>query len=332
MDRASHSPIGAVLLADGLSNSAGLSGQAWIDQAAQVLGWQTGWTRYEPHSYDGRSVETTAVFPHFFGLTPERNPGRAGLERILDGDLHDDCGHFAVIQGMGTVRDIETRFETSVHLRPSSYSPSGNSWLVCSPDQKSRDDFLHDVRSISPVVRVAHVVSPDDDWLAKTQESVLAGERHFLIGWCHGALLSAFQLCGVRMSPLARFESDPSKTRSRRIIELGEQLDKCMPTTIRPIVYLKDSAWDARRSTSKDAAFEFTVRVLQRLFGNPEIESVLVLSDHNSEPGVDETSTGQTVAGVVATTPNVVDRWNDYFRFNPLTQSELVEALDTAWL
>lgn len=332
MDRASHSPIDAVLLADGLSNSTGLSGHAWIDQAAQGLGWQTAWNRYEPHSYDGRSVETTAVFPHFFGLTPDRNPGRAGLERILDGDLHDDCGHFAIIQGIGTVRDIETRFETSVHLRPSSYSPSGNSWLVCSPVQKSRDDFLRGVRSISPAVRVAHVVSPVDDWLAKTQESVLTGERHFLIGWCHGALLSAFQLCGVRMSPLARFESEPAKTRRRRIVELGEQLDKCVPATLRPMVYLKDSAWDARRSTSKDAAFDFTVRVLQRLLDAPEIGSVLVLSDHNSEPGVDETLTGQTVAGVVATKPNVVDRWKDHFRFNLLTQSELVEELDAAWL
>lgn len=328
----SLTPIDAVLLADGLTNQQGMSGEYWINQAAETLGWETSWTRYEPHSFDGRVVETTTVFPHFFGLTPERNPGRAGLERFLDGDLHDQCGNFAVLQGRGLARRVRhLALDSSVHIRPSSYSPSANSWLICSADRKLRDEFLKEVRRITPSARIAHVVSPAEGWLTSTQEAVLSGRRHFLVGWCHGALLAAFQLCGVSMSADIQFESDPAETRDRRMLELGGQLDRSASAGLRPIVYLKDPAWAARRSHSKEVTFKHIVKALKRMLDHSGCESILVISDHNSEPGVDETLTGETVVGVVTKRSEVATRWNDQFRFK-LTQLELVEELGLAWL
>lgn len=334
MEDSSRQPVDAILLADGLTNLRGRSGEAWINSAAEQLGFRTSWTRYEPHSYDGHIVETTAVFPHIFGLTPARNPGRAGLELYLDGELHDGCGHFAVMQGSNLAEYISSlSSNTSIHVRPSAYSPSRNTWLVCSPKRTVRDEVLDEARASVPQVRIGHVVSPTDGWLVATQNADLAGRRHFLIGWCHGALLSAFKLCGVVTTRHVHSEASPDKTRVRRMTELGEQLHRYQPPWIRPIVYLKDPAWDARRSNSKDAAFRFTVSVLKRILEHPTIESVLVMSDHNSEAGIDETRAGQTLVGIAAKRANATDRWEDQFRSrSALTQAELVEELDAAWL
>jgi hypothetical protein len=66
-----------------------------------------------------------------------------------------------------------------------------------------------------------------------------------------------------------------------------------------PVVYLKDAAYNARKGRNKrDAVTRIaeTLHVLARSID--AVKPILIISDHNSEPGIDAAYAGATVWGL----------------------------------
>ncbi|NVN49166.1 hypothetical protein HLY00_2050 [Mycolicibacterium hippocampi] len=324
----------AIVLADGLTNTVGVNGRDLLDRH---MGSQLSriWVDYEPFSRSG-TVETTDVYPYFFGLDPSHNPGRAGLELILNGDLHMYCDHFMAVRTSADGYEVRKLAEASrVHVSPSKFSADGRSWLVCAEARGQRDRFSVSAASTLPDYRASHAVSPVQGWRlsAASQNS----NRYFLLGWCHGALLSAFAMCDISQRPGAssgRRLDAPSATRTDREKELGDYLHRRGFGSRTLLLYLKDSAWAARRGEDKIESTRFTSQVLKLILRHAEGGPVVVISDHNSEIGRDETLAGATSCGVYAEDPRALLEVGcaiDRFGSRPLLQSDLVAILATAW-
>ena len=132
--------------------------------------------------------------------------------------------------------------------------------------------------------------------------------RFRFVGWCHGALHAAFMQCGLSFYPQNGLLAAPDKTRSARLEELRTYLASETPRPQALAVYCKDPAWAARKNGDKRSATQFCATVLSQLIQWADGRTILILSDHNSEPGRDETLTGATLAGLLATKSSELDR------------------------
>lgn len=329
----SHSSVAVILLIDGLTSLAVPSGEVVLESLMRISGVHFGWLRYEPFTRDGITIETTNVFPSLFGITPDVNPGRAGLERMLDGDLHNECDHFAAVRAPTKTAALRAAAETnSVHARTSRYSADGKTWLICSPSAAARDCFLEESKLREPSVRVSHVASPVQGWRQITSTAKEGDNGYTLVGWCHGALLSALVAAGVRV-PMQRTMKlgSPAATRQERIRDLAHSIPPVVASGRTAVVYLKDPAWDARRGVDKLPSLRYASAVLGSLLSFVSTDqAVLVLSDHNSEVGVDATVPGPTACGVVSRNQSVVERWPRPSQ--TLSQEELMAYLASTWL
>jgi hypothetical protein len=307
------------------------SGEVILNYLTPWPGVHRKWSKYVPYSLDGRVVETTNVFPALFGLVPEANPGRAGLERILDGDLHSGCDHFAAVHTTAGRTLEETAISSGVHCRVSNYSSEGRTWLVCSPTVYRLQSFVDRLQQTAADIRVTHKCSPHNSWRAKS----IAGERlarnYELIGWCHGALLGAFIHCGIHFDGSHLTEAPPTQTRQRRANELLDKLPSVSRSGSRPLVYLKDPAWEARKRGDKFSAISFAATILQELITHAHGGAVLVVSDHNSEPGRDETLIGSTAIGLYSESRQATATWEQHTH-RQMTQAAMFRYIEQAWL
>jgi hypothetical protein len=321
--------IGAILLVDGLTSEIPPSGEQLLESTLGAHGLFAQWAPYIPYSSDGQTVETTNVFPELFGLEPRFNPGRAGLERILDGDLHQECPHFAVIKSRELASQNVARWgKLGLHLRVSRFSRSSDTWLICS----ERPDLIDSlVGELSPAARVSHRCSPELGWKRRASDAGTGGKFH-LIGWCHGSLLAALLLCGLSYEgDMAEMQDRPSDTRNDRLKHLHNSLPRLVGNTRRPVVYVKDPAWEARKGDDKRAGIEFAGLVLRELAAwiCPD-SAVLVASDHNSEVGLDQTYTGVTCMGLVSANRRLVEAWSqDVTSLH--SQEELMRRVASCW-
>lgn len=340
MEQVASDRVAAVLMLDGLTSLAEPRSHILLDQAAASTGMCCAWVPYYPHSQDGRTVETTNVFPALFGLDPTMNPGRAGLERALDGDLHPHCDHFAAFRApepAGVVLEIVANI--GAHARVSNYSSDQQTWLLCSESRKIRDTTIAALTASLSDVRVSHQVSPASGWRDSQRVLQRSITRFRFIGWCHGALRAAFMQCGLSSLPQASFLAAPELTRSARLAQLRTHLARATDPNDIQVVYCKDPAWAARKNGNKHSAIQFGAEVLSQLIEWAQGRPILVVSDHNSEPGRDETLAGATLVGLFSTKPSELDQLESATahvkasnRRAAWQQDELFDYLRGAWL
>lgn len=342
MEQIASDRVAAVLMLDGLTSLADPRSHVLLDEAAASAGMRGVWTPYYPYSQDGRTVETTNVFPALFGLPPSMNPGRAGLEKTLDGDLHPDCDHFAAFRTPEPASAVlEVVANMGAHARESNYSSDRQTWLLCCMSRQIRESTIAALTATLSGIRVSHQASPTSGW----RDSQPLPERFItkfqFVGWCHGALRAAFMQCGLSFQTQASFLAAPELTRTARLAQLQTYLAGGMDRNHTPVVYCKDPAWAARKNGDKHSATQFCAEILSQLIQWAGGRPILVLSDHNSEPGRDETLAGATLAGLFSTKTNELNQIESAAariksshgsRRTEWQQEELFDYLRDAWL
>lgn len=305
MEQTASGRVAAVLLIDGLTSLTEPHSHLVLDEVAHSFRMHSTWVPYLPYSHNGSTVETTNVFPALFGLRPSSNPGRAGLERMLDGDLHPQCDHFAAFRTAGAESVIvETASKLGVHTRISQYSSDRQTWLLCSPSREARESVINALTTFLPDLKVSHEVSPVPGWRDLPGTPRRDTSRFELVGWCHGALFGALKQCGLSLPSESSILDAPDLTRRPRLAELGRYLTDARARDRCPVVYCKDPAWAARKRGGKQTAIEFCAEVLAQLLRWTQGGTILVVSDHNSEPGRDETLVGATLVGLLSSEPD----------------------------
>ena len=92
------------------------------------------------------------------------------------------------------------------------------------------------------------------------------------------------------------------------------------------MIYFKHFAHNARKGIDKNIAAQEVGKIILGVIRKIERESIfnygLMISDHNSENGVDETKSGMTKIGTVGANINVFDNYNP-----GASQQELIEYL-----
>lgn len=306
-------PTCGVFLADGLTSARSRDRLDQLRAALSARGLDCATAEYRPHAQDGR-VETTDVFPWFFGLRPDANPGRAGLELLLDGDLAPDHRHFIALRE-ASYSDLEVFSSTDGGaIRASRYSADGLTFIASS----SSASWIHALQHAVPAARFTHARTPTDRWFERSS----VGSAFELIGWCHGGLLAALAHAGLVVPADPPTRLLPHTDRDDRLAELGRLVRRVRSSGRQPVLYAKDCAFAARHSGDLGAAVEFIADLAGRLLVN-QTSPLLIISDHNSELGMDATLEGPTAWGLI---------WPERCTDRPLlpdrlTQRELVSFL-----
>lgn len=272
--------VGAIVLADGWTESD--NPQKVADETSALIGADHEWISYVPIDQQG-TVETTDVYPAFFGFDPLDNPGRAGLELRLAHSL-GNAAAFCSVRVEQPSRFMRLAQSFDVATTVSKFSSDGRTILLTASDIAAIEALLQSPL-LTMSVRVSHLRQPRAGWLTRrpTRKSNLE-----LIGWAHGALFSALQLCGIESTDSGAVRRlSPCEDQSQRLSSL---LSYSVRASSTPLIYLKDSAWYARNEPSKRPATEFVATVIAHLLKVIQPgDVVLCISDHNSDPNVDET-------------------------------------------
>ena len=315
------------VLADGLTENPAL-GPMVIDEAnvpnLQILAatGEAGW--YHPATRPfAVGPETFVVFPYFFGMSPECNPGRAGLELSLAGVNLDLAPCSAVVRVVpldfepalgweaapplsspAVVEEVSRVARVAgVHVFRSPLSRRGNVFCVGADCRESLDGFLCSLAAKLP--RYGYLALPSQHSFVTTR-SMPERETTFF-GWAMGGLHAALALCNVAIRQndgMYNFDSLGDFPAKRR--DLCERiLPRVNVAQADAIIYLKEPSAFARSGSRvrKREAVEFVDWVVGALLH--EVSDyharIVVISDHRSDVGREETLPGAAlyITGII---------------------------------
>ncbi len=328
--------VSLIMLLDGLTNEMHNCGKALLQSELSALSpeLQFDWGDYYPVERDGE-VETTEVYPFFFGIDPCINPGRSGFELYLDGDLPCEATVFVTIRADDTNTVIGSANELGIYSRVSRFSDDKKTVLLASSNDKIMRQLL--VKK-SDLWRVSHYYSTD----SFIRNTMILESPFALIGWCHGALSAALSLTGMEMLCNIREQIiiNTSQYNSSSISDeaMISGLIACRDIGKIPVVYLKHFAYDARHGYLKNhAAKNISKIILCAINTLKDLESkqasaseinILVISDHNSEIGVDRTIAGKTVYGMISNDENSIKVFRNNRPQHVINQHQLVGLMN----
>ncbi|MCK7677075.1 hypothetical protein M0E84_03335 [Corynebacterium sp. CCM 9186] len=329
--------VDAIFMVDGLTSSRDRKSHLPIADSLTKFGYQQSWINYNPFSADGQYVETIDVFPSLFGFIPEASPGRSGLERILDGDYHRRCNYYFTFH---TYKDSRLFYPTAssvnLHLRRSRYSSGGRTWIACTETRSSEVHALEYLTAKLEDIEISHRrYSP---YLQRPMEK--PKQNYELLGWCHGALLSALLFSEVafnknRHSKLSR----PSFSRAERLKSVDLDIRNILERGNIPVIYCKDPAWNARKGSSKSEAIAYCAAMAKKIAQGIDFGNLLIVSDHNSENNCRQTLAGPTKLAFMSRDSRLLQDWKSSciahagFDFNGvINQKELFSFIRRAWL
>lgn len=322
----------AVILLDGLTNTLGRCGSRLLsDELARRLpAAHLSWGLYEPFSPDG-TVETVQVIPYFFGMRPSDNPGRAGLELLMEGDLPDGMTSFLTSRTNDPTAALSMLRDRGAHARISSFSKDHKTVIAALPTSVSDRLAWLESPPCGGILSSTRISTPDPGW--KTRH--YSNHKWRIAGWCHGALLGAFDtlgMCAEGEQCLTKgVLPSPDTSRILRLRDTSTLASNLADSATSPVFYLKDCAYAARRGESKQKPIEFIATAIQKVWTavsarySNESAAILVISDHNSEIGIDQTLSGATRFGFITEDPLI---WlHDASSDHALAQEDLVNSL-----
>ncbi|HFI0035612.1 TPA: hypothetical protein ACGOTT_000507 [Streptococcus suis] len=295
-----------VFLLDGLTNKSGISGEKILESDLLNNDIEVSWYNYFPDSSDKNIVETIEVYPLFFGLPLKSNPGRPGFEYLLDGiDISKD-NIFVLIRTEKFNNVIEELRELGINSRLSNYSRDGKTIIISanSTTKVALKNYLE--KNKSSFIRLSHERYLEDNWY-EDLHNITQHCEYRLLGYCEGGLLSAMKLCGVEICDADNIliTNEPIGSYECQLITdtVIERLDSALKADKIPVIYLKHFAHDARNGMDKRTASEKVSKIIKDVIIKIKQEKFfnygLVISDHNSEIGVDETLVGMTKIGII---------------------------------
>jgi hypothetical protein len=312
------------VLADGLTEDPAF-GPLVIDEAevpslrrlasAGECGWYSPSTR--PFA---TSPETYVVFPFFFGLSPDLNPGRAGLELSLAGFARPCSALLRVVPlgfdpscGWESAPPLISPTVIDEVLRPmksgdvcvlrSPLSKRGNVFCVGSKSREALDEFLCGVSARLP--QYGQVALSSQHSYVSTRSDPI--RETVFYGWAMGGLHGALSICGVKISQnpdlynhgsLGDFQAKQDDLCERIIVGINSSDSDA-------VIYLKEPSTFARSGlrSRKTEAVQFLDRIVGSLLDlvTDERSRIVVISDHRSDIGREETLPGDTlyITGIV---------------------------------
>ncbi|HFI0035607.1 TPA: hypothetical protein ACGOTT_000502 [Streptococcus suis] len=372
-----------IYLIDGLTSCKGGLSKSGDKYLEEFLGdkFEIKWYNYLPYSDQHDRVDTLFVYPYFFGLLPENNPGRAGLEyygqyrtivpenfraedeKIFWGTLRFKKGNDErKNQALG---DLE-RFAIVVNKSEFSQDKLRRNVLL-----KNKEQFESFIEKNSDIIEESHTYIKDiqikvEQELISSEKQSENGKKFIFIGYCFGALFYALEAVGISIldgvesndmfkkidSTSENIKYDDERIRDTfskrfRKAQSEEQLFKNTHKTI--LVYFKHFAYDARKGHSQRESAKNVAQFIENSYGRHLMSErrdgySLIISDHNSESGRDETISGPTKIGIiyhknrVETSPKkamieeLIQDFNSFFNKeenSTAEQSELVSFLES---
>ena len=282
---------------------------------------------YEPATrFSVPNPETYVVFPYFFGLPPQNNPGRSGWELYAQGidiDMYSCCMLFRVISSnynvrdgwykatkltdsnLSTVNEVLQRVLGELLSSKIVKSPlSKNIWCAGSVDKEAQEDLMHLLTyefarnglCCYPMLFHDHI---------STNNLVQRSSRK-LFGWVIGPLQTALSYIGVEC---VLNSHDLKKELFNLSMKKEDYENNIRPDLLTHIsnggtgiLYIKEPSTASRINdrTKKIDAIKFADYLLGDVYqqlGNSH--SYVVLSDHQSNLGLERTFPGPTIIGYV---------------------------------
>lgn len=242
----------------------------------------------------------------FFGLSLEINPGRAGLEFILDKEDISKDNLFALIRTEDVKITIDELKKIGGNARLSNYSRDGKTIILSASNTVESEIKSYLQHNKESFIRLSHERFLDRDWYNSIKK-IKKNCDYRLIGYCEGGLLSAMKLCGIEVcdNENIMIPTISNGSYESQLIEdtLLCRLSAAINDGKIPIVYLKHFAYDARKGIDKQTASKKVSKIIEdailKLKMKSSFNSALIISDHNSEVGVDETVVGITKIGLI---------------------------------
>lgn len=318
-----------IFLLDGLTNKIGISGELLLSEKLLESDIKSQWYDYVPVSTPIGEVETIEVFPFFWGLNPEFNPGRAGLESILDGKDISKNTFFVTVRTLNAKLLIKELNQLGIDSRVSKYSKNGNTVIICSDLDKETTLLNYFELNKSNLIKISHIKKLSNGWYDELKK--LPSRSPFsLIGYCHGGLESALELCGLQileenrgMVPFDSLNGYSSKEIEETYLE---RIRYCIENDQIPVVYLKHFAFNARKGFRKELAADkiakIVFNIVEEIKKTKNFNFGMIISDHNSEVGIDETLSGMTKIGLIGENFQIMEDYN-----NGSDQIELIKFL-----
>ncbi|HLD42668.1 MAG TPA: hypothetical protein VJB08_01635 [Candidatus Nanoarchaeia archaeon] len=266
--------------------------------------------------------ETYVVFPYFFGLDPNHNPGRAGLELMRAGiDLQkfSSVALFRIIEKnydpmkgwdkaprligeehLSNVLDSLSQEFPHTKTTKSNISRKGNCWCVASQGKEGLEDYLNKLQFLVSKrdLNVYPVLLQD-----YSPANLSTIRPTTLYGWAVGSLVEAFNLVGVSISQNPDILENDLFQYDTKMKDFTDRVLPCIAgdseRDCSAIVYVKESSEASRKKTRDDKvkSLKFIDDLIGETFRNlePSHANLIVLSDHQSNIGIERTYRGPTI-------------------------------------
>lgn len=319
-----------IFLIDGLTNINGISGDLLLTEVLSEIEMEIKWYNYVPTSTKEETVETIDVFPLFFDFPIKYNPGRAGLEFLLDKENISHHNIFAVLRTNYVTEVIGELQKMEINVRVSNYSNDKKTLILSTNIEKKELLMEYFDLNKEKIIRLSHFKILDTDWYRKINNLNLTNDYCF-VGYCHGGLLSALKISGLQIiekpERMIHYIDSQVGYYSPLITDtIISRIQYSLKQKKIPVIYFKHFAHNARKGIDKNIAAQEVGKIILGVIRKIERESIfnygLMISDHNSENGVDETKSGMTKIGTVGDNINVFDNYNP-----GASQQELIEYL-----
>jgi len=268
--------------------------------------------------------ETYVIYPFFFGLKPENNPGRAGLELIGEGvdiekfpnlfiyriiskdyDVRKGWDKAPRVQNeeevFKVIEMMKEEFKETTRTIKSTIGSKGNIWCVGSNGKESLEDYINWLQF--EISKLGYNCYPAlfQDYISGHSE---VKRPTTLYGWSKGSLPQALKMVGVKLNQTIDIDeidmfNYPKKTKDFKerilpLLKIKQDKDESA------IIFIKETSNASRKRTRQekinaigfiDNMIGFT---LEEMGGNTNI---IVLSDHQSNIGIERTYQGPTNYG-----------------------------------
>lgn len=321
--------VQAIILMDGLTNQRSTGGEVFLDKKLKkkYAKLKTCWKIYNPVSRKGE-VETTEVYPYFFGLTNSFNPGRTGFEMVKKGDLLPEFSTFVTVRTAQTQKALDINKKHGVYARISDYSSDKGTVLMAATNPKKIQEALDELKESIDELRVTHYYDPGAGWYDKVKKE----DSPFAIaGYLDGPLKFALQIVGLKF---LHEEDRYMKYNGYKCTfkftkkDLENRVDECMKLNKIPVFYFKLFAQEGRFNGDKrysakvvSKAVVLIMKALEKYSKNP---SALIISDHNSEKGIDRTFAGNTKFALLTSSEEKIAQFETTIPNGAIEQAEFI--------
>ena len=327
-----NNKIDIILLLDGMTNQRTISGDYYLDKYLKhrKSKIKTCWKIYNPVSRKGE-VETTEVYPYFFGLPNTLNPGRAGFEMVKKGDIQPLFSTFVTVRTKQTSLAMDINKKHNVYTRISDYSSDKGTVLMAAENKSNIEDSLTEMKNTINDLRITHFYNPGPNWYNKVKKE----DSPFVVaGYLDGPLKFAMQILGLKIlyeeDKYFKFKKGKCQFKFKKA-DIEDRIFKCLNMKKIPVFYLKLFAQEGRFGGDKKFSAKalskiicWIMQIMQKYTTDP---TILAISDHNSERGIDRTFSGNTKFGIITNSQNQIDKFENSIPNGAIEQCDLIDML-----